>query len=165
MPWIKNLLDSRNLAVYLHPVLKFSGESIPMSVNELWFGLHFACLLKKAWNFELLPMESGSPVKGVRPYTDVSLHMLFPFSNTLPCLVCLVNSCSFCKTLLKCHVFLEPPLSGLGHSLQFPDASTNTCYSTCHSALIVGLSLVCTVGCESLQSRDHVSFQVCPPRA
>lgn len=38
-----------------------------MSVNELWFGLHFACLLNKALNFELLPMESGSQVKGVTP--------------------------------------------------------------------------------------------------
>lgn len=67
VPWIKNLLDSRNFTVYLHPVLKFSGESILMSVNELWFGLHFACLLNKALNFERLPMESGSQVKGVTP--------------------------------------------------------------------------------------------------
>lgn len=25
---------------------------MPMSVNELWFGVHFACLLNKALTFE-----------------------------------------------------------------------------------------------------------------
>lgn len=78
----------------------------------LWFGLHFACLLNKALNFGLLPVESGSPEEGVR--TDVSLHMLFPFCDTLPCLVCLANSCSFCKTLLKCHCLLETSLRWIG---------------------------------------------------
>lgn len=40
----------------------FSRESI----CEVWFGLHFACLLNKALNLGILPVESGSPVKGVR---------------------------------------------------------------------------------------------------
>lgn len=62
VPWLKNLLDSSNLIVCLDPMLKFSGESI----RELWFGLHFACLLNKALNLGILPVESGSPVKGVR---------------------------------------------------------------------------------------------------
>ena len=60
--WLQNLLDSRNLTVCLDPMLRFSRESI----CEVWFDLHFACLLNKALNLGILPVESGSPVKGVR---------------------------------------------------------------------------------------------------
>lgn len=86
-----------------------------MPINELRFGWHFACSLCKALNLRLLPVGSGSPVKSVRPWTDVSLHTLFPFCDTLPCLVCLEDSCSFRKTWLKRHFLLEigalPPIS------------------------------------------------------
>lgn len=86
VPWIKNLLDSRNLTVYLHPVLRFSGESMPMSVNELWFGVHFACLLNKALTFEGL--WNLDPHEGCETINWCVFAHAVPFQqhSSLPCL-------------------------------------------------------------------------------
>lgn len=58
-PWPENLLDSENLTTCLHPMLKFPRGSLLMPINEVWFGLHLACLLNKALDLGILPVESG----------------------------------------------------------------------------------------------------------
>lgn len=58
------------------------------SIDELWFSLHFSCLSNKILNCRISYVESES-------MRHCASTMLFPSCNTVPCLVCVVNFCSF----------------------------------------------------------------------
>ena len=149
------------LIVCLNPVLKFSGDTILTPIIELCFGVHFVCLLNKALNLD--------PQWQVWDHDLVGLCTCCSLSATLPCVVCLVNYCSFCKTLLKCHFLLETS-SDPEVDWGTPSDFLMLLYIPLSQHLPLSFnygfkSLLSTMGCASLESRDHVLFQVCNPSA